>query len=181
MTVAHEPLVTIAAPAPRALREVRHLTLVASTPAFVQGALPLTYSMPSGLDAVPIGIDDDEIATYSAASPHAIPNPQPWAARYLQAVVEVIGRQRPVTQLARWTAAHVYTELVRLHRAAAAHPRDASARPVRQAVVSVRVCRVGTDAAEVAARIEEGPRSRAVAARLDFRRGRWTCTALLVG
>ena len=178
MTVAPEPLVAIAAPAPRAVREVRHLTLVSSTPSFVQGALPLTYSMPSGLDAVPIGIDDDETAADHA---QPIPDPQPWAARYLQAVVEVLGRQRPVTQLARWTAAHVYTDLVRVHRAGAAHPRDATERPARQAVVSVRVCRVGPDAAEVAARIEEGARSRAVAARLDFRRGRWTCTALLVG
>jgi hypothetical protein len=134
--------------------------------------------MPSGLDAVPAGVDDDERAGHAGGP---IPDPQPWATRYVQAVVEVLARQRPVTQLARWTAGHVYTELVRLHRAASAQPRDASARPARQTVVSVRVCKVGPDAAEVAARIEEGPRSRAVAARLDFRRGRWTCTALLVG
>ena len=178
MTVAPESLVAMPAPGPRAVREVRHLIVVPTTPTFVQGALALTYSMPSGLDAVPAGVEDDEQAA-NAAQP--IPDPRPWAARYVQAVVEVLAQQRPVTQLARWTAGHVYNELVRLHRSAPAQPRDASARPARQTVVSVRVCKVGPDAAEVAARIEEGPRSRAVAARLDFRRGRWTCTALLVG
>ncbi|HSS68314.1 MAG TPA: Rv3235 family protein [Nocardioidaceae bacterium] len=175
MTVAPEPLVAL--PAPLTVREVRHLTLVRSTPIFEQGALCLTYPMPSGLDAVPTGAGDD---TFAATGSTDIPNPQPWAARYVQAVVEVLARQRPVSQLARWTSAEVYRELTRLQRAPE-QPRDAPSRPPRQAVVSVRVCAVAPDAAEVAARITEGQRSRAIAARLDFRRGRWTCTALAVG
>ena len=175
MTVAPEPLVAL--PAPLAVREVRHLTLVGSTPVFEQGALSLTYPMPSGLDAVPSGADD---ASFAATCSPTVPNPQPWAARYLQAVVEVLARQRPVSQLARWTSAEVYRDLTRLQRLAA-QPGQPPSRPPRQAVVSVRAYVVAPDAAEVAARITEGQRSRAIAARLDFRRGRWTCTALAVG
>jgi hypothetical protein len=175
MTVAPDPLVAV--PAPLAVREVRHLTLVRSTPVFEQGALSLTYPMPTGLDAVPTGADD---GSFAASGSPAVPSPQPWAARYVQAVVEVLARQRPVSQLARWTSAEVYRDLTRLQRVAA-QPREAPTRPPRQAVVSVRVCAVAPDAAEVAARITEGQRSRAIAARLDFRRGRWTCTALAVG
>jgi hypothetical protein len=179
MTTAHEPLVAVPAPTIRPGREVRHLSLVRSEPAFVQGTLALTYSMASGLDAVPTPGDDDADA---AAAGQPIPSPQAWAARYVQAVVEVIAQQRPVSQLARWTAADVYAELSRLHRVPALPQRDAAAsRPARQAVVSVRVAQVASDGAEVAARIVEGPRSRALAARLDFRRGRWTCTAIAVG
>ena len=176
MTIAREPLVALPAPTARAVREVRHLSVVRSAPVFVQGALALTYSMPSGVDAVPAAGGE-----VSAGEAQAIPNPEAWAARYVQAVVEVIARQRPVSQLARWTAADVYAELARVHREATAQPRESGARPARQAVASVRVFKVAADAAEVAARVLEGPRSRAVAARLDFRRGRWTCTALSVG
>ena len=177
MTVAHETLVALPAPTIRPGREVRHLSLV-TEPAFVQEALALTYSMPSGVDAVPMAGGD----AGRLDPPETIPSPKAWAARYVQGVVEVIAQQRPVSQLARWTAANVYSELARLHRAPAEPPRDAiGSRPARQAVVSVRVVRVALDAAEVAARITEGERSRAVAARLDFRRGRWTCTALTVG
>jgi hypothetical protein len=180
MTLAHDSLVALVAmpaPMPPTVRETRHLTLVDPTPRYVQGHLALTYTMPNGLAVVPEGSEDD-----SACSADAAPDPKPWAARYLQAVVEVLGQQRPVSQLARWTAADVYGELVRRLRAAdATQTRQGRSRPARRSVVSVHVCTVTPDGAEVAARIVEGSRSRAVAARLDFRRGRWTCTALAVG
>lgn len=179
MTIAHEPLVALPAPTIRRGREVRHLHLVPSTPVFVQGALDLEYAMPSGVAAVPAAFADDLVGG-DARGP--IPSPQAWAGRYVQAVIEVIAQQRPVSQLARWTAAGVYSELARLQRTASDSRRDADRpRPARQTVVSVRVVRIAADAAEVAARVVEGERSRAVAARLDFRRGRWTCTALAVG
>ena len=179
MTMAHEPLFAVPAPTVPRGREVRRLYLVPSTPVFVQGALDLAYSMPSGVDAVPAPLAEDGS---EGPAPGPIPSPHTWAGRYVQAVVEVIALQRPVSQLARWTAANVYSELARLHRTASDQRRDVDrSRPARQTVVSVRVVRVASDAAEVAARVVEGERSRAVAARLDFRRGRWTCTALAVG
>ena len=78
MTVAPEPLVPL--PAPLAVREVRHLTLVGSTPVFEQGALSLTYPMPSGLDAVPTAAG---CGLSAATSSPAVPSPQPWAARWM--------------------------------------------------------------------------------------------------
>jgi hypothetical protein len=180
MTIAHEPLVALPAPTVRRGREVRHLHLVPSAPAFAQGALDLEYSLPSGLDAVPAALAEE---ASEEAHRGPIPSPQAWAGRYVQAVVEVIAHLRPVSQLARWTAADVYSELARLHRVASTRRRDDvdRSRPARQTVVSVRVVRLSPQVAEVAARVVEGERSRAVAARLDFRRGRWTCTALEVG
>jgi hypothetical protein len=178
MTLAHDPLVAMPAPAPRTIREVRHLSLVRTTPGYVQGSLPLVYTMPSGLDVVPGGVADEDEGPRPG---DVVPDPKPWAARYLQAVVEILAKQRPVTQLARWTAADVYVELARLLRADAGPARPTASRPARRCVVSVRVCQVAPDGAEISARISEGPRSRAVAARLDFRRGRWLCTALVVG
>jgi hypothetical protein len=178
MTLAPNPLIALPAPTVRAVREVRRLSVVASAPIFVQGALALTYSMPSGVAAEPT-MAGDHADGLEPTKP--IPEPRPWAARYVQAVVEVLAQQRPVSQLARWTDADVFAELARLQRAAAAQPRETGSRPARKTVVSVHVCTVAADAAEVAARIVEGARSRAIAARLDYRRGRWTCTALTVG
>jgi hypothetical protein len=175
MTLAHEPLVAL--PAPLDGREVRHLTLVRSTPVFEQGALPLTYPLPSGLDAA---LPGDCVDSTTARRPGAIPDPQPWAARYVQAVIEVLARQRPLSQLARWTAADVYRELSRLRETPPVGTR-ADARPPRRAVASVRVSSLAPDVAEVAARVAEGARSTAIAARLDYRRDRWTCTALILG
>jgi hypothetical protein len=54
-------------------------------------------------------------------------------------------------------------------------------RPLRQHIASVHVCRPEQGVAEVAARVTVGQRSRAIAARLDFERGRWTCTAMTFG
>jgi hypothetical protein len=178
MTVAPDPIVAMPAPTGRTVREVRHLSVVESTPRFVQGALALTYPMPSGLEAIPrVDVDDAD----QPAPPGDVPDPQAWAGRFVQAVIEVTTQQRPVSQLARWTAPDVYAELARLHRTPPEQARDAGARQPRQAVVSVRVFRVALDSTEIAARVVAGPRSRAVAARLDFRRGRWTCTALTLG
>jgi Family of unknown function (DUF6459) len=178
MTVATDPLLALPVPNLRVLRESRHLTLVRTEPDFVQGALALTYPMPSGLDAVPSAAKE---AAGLRSSPPAqlIPSPEPWAARYLQAVLEALAHQRPVSQLARWTSPDVFRDLTRRCR----RQTDAGpgCRPVRQAIATVKVSCVGGDAAEIAARIAEGERSRAIAARLDFRRGRWTCTALTLG
>jgi hypothetical protein len=181
MTVAHEPLVSLARPASRAVREIRHLALVRSEPDYVQGALALTYPLSGGVADSPSAAErppaeTDRAPSRSADSP---PRPEPWAARYVQAVVEVLAQRRPISQLARWTSAEVFNELTRRTR----RPSGSAdrCRPARQSVVSVRVCAIGADAAEVAARVTDGDRSRAIAARLDFRRGRWTCTALTLG
>ncbi|MDX6326365.1 MAG: hypothetical protein QOK15_2719 [Nocardioidaceae bacterium] len=103
-----------------------------------------------------------------------------WAARLAQAVVEVVGGQRPVSQLVRWTAADVHRDLERrallVRRAAGAAPRSVPAQ-----VRSVHVCRPTTEVAEVSVHVRHGHRSRAVAMRLEHRGERWLCTVLEFG
>ncbi len=105
-----------------------------------------------------------------------------WAARFAQAVVEVTGGDRPLQQLLRWTTARVYQDLNRrvqiMGQTRSAHQRRSTIRPQ---VRTVHVCRPCEDVAEVSVHIRYGPRSRALAARLERRASHWTCTALQLG
>ena len=105
-----------------------------------------------------------------------------WAHRYAQAAVEIVGGDRPVSQLLRWTAPRVYVDLGRraqlVARAARQQPGQGQVQAVRPQVVGVRTCFVGPDAAEVSARIRYGQRSRALALRFEVRDGRWQCVAM---
>jgi hypothetical protein len=51
----------------------------------------------------------------------------------------------------------------------------------RSSVRSVHICHPETGVAEVAAHLRTSGRSRAMALRLEIRRGRWVCTALELG
>jgi uncharacterized protein DUF6459 len=146
---------------------------------YAQGALALSYSLPAGTSAHPE-------ATALVVLPHGTTqgrhdDMEAWAAAFVQAVVEVIASDRPVTQLVRWTNRRVYTEIAERQRRVAQHRTPAASRTTRHHVATVRVCRPGPDCAEVAARVTFGPRSRAVAARLDYRGDRWMCTAIDFG
>jgi hypothetical protein len=107
---------------------------------------------------------------------------QAWAARFAQATVEVVGGDRPVAQLLRWTTARVYQDLDRrvriLGRTAPAPQR---LRTIRPQVRSVHVFQPGPGSAEVSVHVRHGHRSRALAARLERRNGRWTCVDLQLG
>jgi Family of unknown function (DUF6459) len=154
-----------------------------------QGTLALDFPLPSGLPAVPqapalsLVVGDADAAEAAAAIAVAsVPAPRDWAGRFVQAVVEVVAGDRPLQQLVRWTNERVYADLSRRVRilglttsAAARH------RTERSHVRSVRIYQPRPDAAEVAAHVRHGARSRAVAARLEAQRGRWTCTDLTLG
>jgi hypothetical protein len=105
-----------------------------------------------------------------------------WATRFAQAVVEVLGGDRPLSQLLRWTSQRVYLEIDRrlsiLNRTTDAGRRM---RTVRPQVRSVHVCHPTPGSAEVSVHVRHGQRSRAIAARLERRGGRWQCTALELG
>ena len=105
-----------------------------------------------------------------------------FAARFAQAVVEVIGGDRGVHQLMRWTTEWVYADLT--HRSHALHratPGDQRRRRVRATVRSVHLFRPDEDAAELSIHVRHGPRSRAIAARIERIEGRWRCTVLEFG
>jgi hypothetical protein len=105
-----------------------------------------------------------------------------WAWRYAQAAVEIVGGDRPVSQLLRWSTQTVYDDLARrallVARAGGHRPAQGRVQPVRPVVVSVRTCFVHPDTAEVGVHLRYGGRSRALAARFELLDGRWQCSAL---
>ena len=105
-----------------------------------------------------------------------------WSRRYAQAAVEIVGGDRPVSQLLRWSSRDVYADLQRrallVARAGQHLPGQGRVQPVRPQVMGVHTCFLTRQAVEVSVHVRYGHRSRAVAARFELRSGRWQCTAL---
>lgn len=156
-----------------------------------QGTLALAFVLPTGLPAVPVAPPDlrlvprpdaQDVADTVEFGPQPtgtadLPAARGWAARFAQALVEVLAGDRPVGQLVRWTSAAVYDELAGLVAAPAVRP----AGPPRGLVRSVHVSQPADGVAEVAALVRRGGRSTAIAVRLEGLDGRWQCTALELG
>jgi hypothetical protein len=105
-----------------------------------------------------------------------------FSARFAQAVVEVIGGDRGVHQLMRWTTEGVYADLMhRSHALQRTTPADQRLRRVRATVRSVHLSRPHEDAAELSIHVRHGQRSRAIAARIERIEGRWRCSVLEFG
>lgn len=167
------------APAARRWSQVHPLATDTALGRYTQGALALTFPLPSGLDAHP----DPTALTLVPDDPtgSGVPDPTSWATRFVQAVIEAVSSDRPLTQLARWTDPDVYLDLGRRRDQVARHRKPGQLRMTRQQVASVHVWQPSSRTAEVAARVAMGRRSRAIAARLQFEHGRWLCTALEFG
>ncbi|QNN53608.1 Rv3235 family protein [Nocardioides mesophilus] len=148
-------------------------------PAGVQGALALDLAPALGSPAVPeLSLVTDAATTEDEQAADV----RLWAARFAQAVVEVTGGDRPVTQMLRWTSSRVYQDLERRVRVLAQTRSPGPRRRVlRPQVRSVHVCLPTARSAEVSVHVRYGQRSRALAARLELRGGTWTCTALQLG
>ena len=112
-----------------------------------------------------------------ATATDELPDPQAWARRMAQAVIEVLSGVRPMAQLVRWTSLEVYAGLQR--RCA---PSTTLASPERRAVVrTVRVCLPADGVVEASAVVVARGRVQAVALRLEGIDGRWRMTALELG
>lgn len=99
------------------------------------------------------------------------------AARFVQAVTEVIHGHRPARQLGPWMAPDVYEQLLTRLRN---RPGPSRSRP---RVASIHLAMSKPGVAEIAARVRHGGRSHALALRLDLDTGSphgplWRCTAL---
>ena len=158
-------------------------------PPAVQGSLALAFVLPSGLPAVPspplrlrvVGRDLARPAP-SARPPDdaARPDVARWAAMVVQAAVEVLSGDRPLTQMARWTTPEVYEQLQWRRQRRAGRSMDPG--PPRRAVVSsVHVCQPTDEVAEACAIVRVGDRASAVALRLEADRVSWRCTAIRLG
>jgi hypothetical protein len=104
------------------------------------------------------------------------------AARIGAAVVEIVGGDRPVSQLLRWTTPEVYQDLARrahlVARAVGRRPGDGGLQSVRPQLVAVHTSFVSERSAEVSLHVRYGERSRAVAVRFELIRDRWQVSAL---
>ena len=104
------------------------------------------------------------------------------AARIGAALVEIVGGDRPVSQVLRWTTPEVYQDLARrAHLVAAAvgrRPGTGGMQSVRPQLVALHSSFVSEHCAEVSLHVRYGARSRAVAARFEVVRERWQVTAL---
>lgn len=105
-----------------------------------------------------------------------------WTRRYVQAALEIVGGDRPATQVLRWTAPDVYADLRRrawlVGRAGGHRPGLATVQPVRPQVRSVHSCFISEAVVECSVHVGYGRRGRAIAARFERIREHWVCTAL---
>jgi hypothetical protein len=104
------------------------------------------------------------------------------AARIGAAVVEIVGGDRPVSQLLRWATPEVYQDLARrahlVAQAVGRRPGAGGLQAVRPHLVAAHTSFVSERSAEVSLHVRYGERSRAVAARFELIRGRWQVSAL---
>ena len=174
------------------LRPAQALTrTIRARPLGVQGTLALDWQLPGEVAAVPavtplrlvprepaLDADTDPAVAVVATSRHDLPDPGAWAAQLVQAVLEVLGHERPRSQLVRWLAPDVYADLG-VHLAARRPPATRGGRP-RRTVSSVHVFEPADGVVEATAVVVGGRRARAVALRLEGWDGRWRCTRLAV-
>jgi uncharacterized protein DUF6459 len=113
-----------------------------------------------------------------------LPEPVPWAGRLVQGILEVLSGVRPLSQLVRWTTTEVYDSIATRteHRSRRiSETREIAPHRLAEVVRSVHVSEPVDGIAEVCAIVQQGPRCRAVALRLEGIDGRWQCTALQIG
>ena len=101
--------------------------------------------------------------------PHALPDPDQWAATLARAVVEVVTGARQAPQLRRWLLPELYGALTAVHLS----PCARGTRPVH-----VRTCPINAATTEAAVIIATAARTYALALRLEEYHGRWMMTAL---
>jgi hypothetical protein len=176
------------------LRPARHITRkLAERPTAVQGTLALEWTLGGGIEAVPArgpelrivsrdpAVDDvDPAVAVVATSRTSLPDPGPWTAQLVQAVLEVLAHERPRHQLARWLAPDVYADLGRHLTASPRRRPGPTPGRARRTVSSTHVFEPADGVVEATAVVVGGPRARAVALRLEGWDGRWRCTRLAI-
>lgn len=168
-------------------------------PSRTQGALALdlrrsTLTPSRGVPAArhlsivePTAADEDDVFfARQPTSRASLPDPKPFCGRYVQALVEVLAGERPITQLMRWTNDDIYAELkhrVRLVTQATGRiaRRNGAVGRARATVRSVHVQEPRDGIAEACVHVRHAGQSRAVALRLEGLDGHWRCTALQFG
>ena len=141
--------------------------------AAVQGTLALELDRETG--PAPIGVHPG--SDLVEVDPLLRRRLEQWAGRFCQVACDVSVGARPASQLLRWSSPDVYADLTERARAIGTRRRD----QVRPRVAAVRPSFLSATSVEVAVRVAEGARYRAVAAHFEEHRGHWRCTALVWG
>lgn len=159
---------------------------VPAAPSSIQGTLALDLS--PRLDPPPAaGTDSGMSAGVLPVDLRRRRALEQWSRRFAQAAVEIVGGDRPVTQLLRWTSPAVFADLERraclVARAGGHRPGVGRVQPVSPKVLSVHSCFVSGTVVETSIHVRYGERSRALAARFEEQTPkngptRWVCTAL---
>ncbi len=126
----------------------------------------------------PVGADGDP--PVAPADQVRLPDPTKLCCAMVQAAVEALRGNRPLAQLARWVSPEIYDQLV-ARSAVTQRVLGRTEDPHHAAIRRIRLCRLGENAAEATVVVEDGPRVRAVAVRLEGHRGQWRATALEIG
>jgi hypothetical protein len=118
-------------------------------------------------------LEDEEFEVVRTGR-QGLPAPQGRAVVLVRAILEALAGDRPLTQLSRWVSEDVYADIE--STVCPGTPRTWAA-TVRRVIVTEPADGV----AEVAAVIQRGLRSTALALRLEGLDGRWVVTALHLG
>jgi Family of unknown function (DUF6459) len=148
-----------------------------------QGALALAFTLPGGLPTVPVVQGSPMLRLVPAREPGepSLSEPQQFAGRLVQALVEVVAGARPASQLVRWTSERVYAQINQRVRQLAQAGAPGTRGIIAGQLRSLHITAPLEGVAEVCAVVQRGPRAAAVAVRLEAVEGRWKCTAVQFG
>jgi hypothetical protein len=110
-----------------------------------------------------------------------LPEPNAWAATFIQAAMEVAGGMRSAGQLIRWTTPEVHSMLVRRGALTARALRGGGTMGAKPRLRALLGCVPRPGICEMSAVIAEPDRVRAVAFRMEGLHGRWRVTELQIG
>jgi Family of unknown function (DUF6459) len=110
-----------------------------------------------------------------------LPEPNAWAATFIQAAMEVAGGLRSAGQLVRWTTPEVHSLLVRRGALTARARRGGATIGSKPRLRALLSCAPRPGVCEFSAVIAEPDRVRAVAFRMEGLHGRWRVTELQIG
>jgi hypothetical protein len=120
-----------------------------------------------------------------ASGPRNLTALETWIGQIVQAIVEIVGGDRPLTQAVRWTSPRVYQQLGRraahLGKVGGYAPGVGRVQRVRPRVTGVTSSTIDQTIVEAAVTIRTGQRARAVAVRFEQSDARWICTVLDFG
>jgi Family of unknown function (DUF6459) len=164
---------------PRSASRVARWDRESTLPA-TQGTLAL--ALPNALEtAAESTLTEPDTESGADETVGLLPEPNAWAATFIQAAMEVAGGLRSAGQLVRWTTPEVHSLLVRRGALTARAQRGGATIGSKPRLRALLSCAPRPGVCEFSAVIAEPDRVRAVAFRMEGLHGRWRVTELQIG